>query len=78
MARFDDGVKRFIIARAVVEVGFPVDWRDNPDVSCKQCPFYIRATQRCSLNQELVNYPDKYIGSHCPLEFIENEESENV
>lgn len=78
MARFDDGVKRYIWARATVEVHFPVDWRDNPDVSCKQCPYYIRATQRCALNQSMVEYPDKYIGSDCPLEFIENEESENV
>lgn len=77
MANFDSGVKRFIKGRATVVVGFPVDWRDNPDISCKQCPYYIRATQRCALNQELVNYPDKYIGSNCPLEFV-SEENENV
>ena len=77
MANFDSGVKRFIKAKVTIEVGFPVDWRDNPDVSCKQCNFYIRATQRCALNQSIVEYPEKYIGSHCPLEFI-SEEEENV
>jgi hypothetical protein len=74
MANFDSGVKRYIRARAVVEVGFPVDWRDNADVSCKQCPFYVRATQRCALNQAVVNYPERYVGEYCPLELIEEEE----
>lgn len=76
MANFDSGVKRYIKGRATVEVNFPVDWRDNYDVSCKQCLYYIRATQRCALNQSIVEYPERYIGSNCPLEFIE--ENENV
>ena len=74
MANFDSGVKRYIRARAVVEVGFPVDWRDNADISCKQCPFFVRATQRCALNQAVVNYPERYVGENCPLELIEEEE----
>lgn len=78
MSDFSNGVKRYIRARATVEVHFPVDWRDNPDVSCKQCDYYVRATQRCALNHSIVEYPDKYIGSDCPLEFIENEVNENV
>lgn len=73
-ADFSSGVKRYIKARAVVEVGFPVDWKDNPDISCKQCPFYIRATQRCALNQEIVNYPERYIGAACPLVPVEEEQ----
>ena len=72
MANFDSGVKRYI--RAVVEVGFPVDWRDSADISCKQCPFYVRATQRCALNQSVVNFPERYVGENCPLELIEEEE----
>lgn len=74
MANFDSGVKRYIRARAVVEVGFPVDWRDSADISCKQCPFHVRATQRCALNQTVVNYPERYVGENCPLELIEEEE----
>lgn len=77
MADFSSGVKRYIKARATVEVSFPVDWRDNPDVCCRQCTFYHRSTQRCALNQSIVEYPEKYIGSNCPLEFI-TEEEENV
>ena len=78
MACFEDGVKRYIKAYAVVEVGFPVDWRDSAEIACKRCPFYVRATQRCGLNQEIVNYPEKFVGTNCPLQPIEeNEVKEN-
>lgn len=78
MSNFSSGVKRFIKARATVEIGFPVDWRDNAEIACKHCNFYVRATQRCGLNQQIVNYPDKFIGEYCPLELVEefNEERE--
>jgi hypothetical protein len=70
MACFDTGVKRYIKARAVVEVNFPVDWRDNAEIACKHCPFYVRATQRCGLTQQIVNFPERYIGVCCPLEEV--------
>ena len=76
MANFDSGVKRYIKARATVEVSFPVDWRDNAEIACKHCQFYIRATQRCALNQEIVNYPEKFVGHECPL--IQVEETKDV
>lgn len=77
MADFSSGVKRYIRATAKIEVNFPVDWRDNPDVCCRQCTFYHRSAQRCALNQSIVEYPEKYIGSSCPLQFL-SEEEENV
>lgn len=73
MANFDSGVKRYIKTYAVVEVGFPVDWRDNAEIACKHCNFYVRATQRCGLTQQVVNYPEKYVGECCPLQPIEEE-----
>lgn len=78
MPNFDSGVKRYIKAQAVVEVGFPVDWRDNAGVACKHCPYFVRATMRCALNQAVVNYPDNYVGADCPLELVEEEGEENV
>lgn len=79
MACFDSGVKRYIKARCVVEIGFPVDWKDNPDISCKHCNFFVRATQRCAITQQIVNFPERYVGTCCPLEIIEeNKENENV
>lgn len=70
MASFESGVKRYIKARAVVEVNFPVDWRDNAEIACKHCNFYVRATQRCALTQTIVNFPERYIGTECPLEEV--------
>ena len=76
MPCFDDGVKRFIKTRAIVYTSFPVDWRNNPAIACKHCNFFVRATNRCGLNQQIVNFPDLYVGSECPLELIEEEEGE--
>lgn len=76
MANFDDGVKGYIKATATVEVYFPVDWRGSVEIACKHCPFYIRSAQRCGLNQSIVNYPEKYVGSACPLEKFESEEEQ--
>ena len=67
MADFSSGVKRYIKARAVVEVNFPVDFRDNAEIACKHCNFYVRSTQRCGLTQQIVNFPERYIGECCPL-----------
>lgn len=79
MANFDSGVAKYIKAQAVVQVGFPVDWRGNAEIACKHCPFYVRATQRCALTQDVVNFPERYVGATCPLEVIEEEEvTENV
>lgn len=78
MANFDSGVKRYIKTYAVVEVSFSVDWKDNADISCKHCPYYVRATQRCALNQAIINYPEKYVGTECPLEIVDEGENENV
>ena len=78
MANFDSGVKRYIKTYAVVEVSFPVDWKNNAEIACKHCPYFVRATQRCALNQAVVNYPDRYVGTECPLQPTEEEENENV
>lgn len=78
MGKFDSGVKRYIKARATVEVGFPVNWRDSMEIACKHCPFYERAKQKCWLNGQVVNFPDQFVGDACPLEAVEEGEKENV
>lgn len=74
MADFSSGVAKFIKARAIVEVGFPVDFKGKAEIACKHCNFFVRATQRCGLTQTIVNYPEKYIGCDCPLIPIEEGE----
>ena len=84
MPNFESGVMKYIKGRVTLEVGFPVDWRGNAEIACKHCNFFVRATQRCGLNQQIVNYPERYVGECCPLELVveevveEGEEKENV
>jgi hypothetical protein len=68
MANFESGVSRYVIGRYTVEVGFPVDFKGNADISCKQCPYFRRTYSTCGLNGTVCAYPDKYVGDHCPLE----------
>lgn len=71
MPSFDSGVKRYIVGTYTVEVNFPVNWKDQPDVRCEMCEYYSRAGHSCRLNHALVEYPDKFVGSQCPLTFEE-------
>lgn len=67
MANFESGVASYIKMTATVTVNFPVDFKGNADVCCAQC-FYFRKNYRtCGLNGQICEYPDKYIGSQCPL-----------
>ena len=70
MANFDSGVQRYIVAEAKVRTCFPVDWKGNAEIACKHCNFYVRATQRCALTQQIVNYPERWVGECCPLEEV--------
>lgn len=69
MANFDSGVKGYIYGRCPVTVHFPVDWSGRADVSCYQCPMFSRNNGICQITKEVSEYPTKYIGSKCPLEF---------
>ena len=69
MPMFDTGVSSYIRGVAEVENFFPVDSKGIADLSCQQCKFFMIRTNRCSLNYELCNYPNKYLGVHCPLHF---------
>lgn len=71
MSRFDDGISGYVKARAVVEVNFPIDWKGNVEIACKHCPFFYRTSCRCGLNQSVVNYPERFVGSQCPLEVVD-------
>lgn len=78
MANFESGVKRYIKAYAVVEVNFPVDWKDNPEVACKHCDYFHSTTRKCGLNHHVVNYPEKHVGDKCPLIPAEETESDFI
>lgn len=80
MANFDSGVQAYIIGTHTVKVTFPIDWRGDSEVNCYQCKFFSRNSGICQLTKEVSEYPTKYIGSKCPLEFNGevNEVNKNV
>ena len=69
MANFDSGVKSYIFGEYTIKISFPVDFKDNADVCCYQCRMFNRATGLCRITNEVSEYPSKYIGSKCPMEF---------
>lgn len=69
---FDSGVKDYVIGQATVTVAFPVPCKGGKaEIACKHCKFFERAKQRCWLTQDVVNFPDQWVGSTCPLELVE-------
>ena len=66
---FDSGVKAYITGEYTVKINFPIDWKDNADVCCYQCKMFSRNTGICQLTKEISEYPTKFKGSHCPLDF---------
>lgn len=71
---FESGIKRYVKARAAVEVFFPVDDKDNEYIRCEYCPYYSSSTRKCWLNGSMVAFPNRYVGGECPLEIYESEE----
>ena len=78
MANFESGVKKYIFAEATVTVAFPVDFRDNADINCYQCKFFSRNNGICQLTKEISEFPQRYVGSNCPLILQEERKEENV
>ena len=75
MSSFVSGVKGYVYGTVTIRVGFPVDFRDVPHISCIHCQFYSPSSRRCQINKEIINFPEKYVGDRCPLE-PENAEEE--
>ena len=74
MANFDSGVASYILGTAEIVIGFPVDFKGNAEIARKHCKMFDKRTGRCWINQEVINYPDRFVGVNCPLErSIENE-----
>ena len=78
MANFESGVKEYITGTYMVEVNFPVDFKDNAEIACKHCPYLSSNERMCQSNKMPVAYPNKYVGDFCPLKPLEREEKENV
>jgi hypothetical protein len=69
LPNFDSGVKAYIFGEYTIKIHFPVDWNDKADVCCYQCRMFNKSTGLCRITNEVSEYPSKYIGSKCPLQF---------
>ena len=69
----ESGVSAYIKAKTIIEVNFPVDIRGNAYICCMQCRFFRTNYQKCGLNDEVCAFPNKYVGSKCPLKLVEKE-----
>lgn len=76
MAAFETGISSYVHAQAVVDVYFPVDSRGNAEITCRQCYYYAETSNRCRLNWEICQYPNKYVGGSCPLHRIDDDTGE--
>lgn len=77
MPNFDSGVTGYVVGEYTVRVYFPIDNKGEPDISCKQCPYYRISSRTCALNGEVVAYPEKFVGQKCPLECKEEGSASN-
>lgn len=71
--RFECGVLSYIHGKGVIENFFPVDSKGVADINCYQCKFFSRNSGICHVTKEVVQYPQKFVGAHCPLKFEEGE-----
>ena len=72
------GVQGYVTGTATVTVNFPIDLHGNLDINCRQCWYFRRTYSTCCLNGQVCEYPDKYIGSRCPLKFGEEDDDGNL
>lgn len=71
MANFESGVKDFVVGTATIQNLFPVDFKGNADISCVQCRYFSRNNGICQITKEITAYPQKHVGTYCPLEMEE-------
>ncbi len=72
----ESGVKGYLIGACEVSVGFPIDYKDKYHLACKYCKFLI-SSRRCNLTDEVVAFPESYIGNQCPFSFKELDYEDN-
>lgn len=77
MGSFDSGIQDYIVAEATIRTAFPIDKKGQPHIACRFCDAFNTVTKRCILTQEVVPFPDNYVGHQCPLKPITKKEYED-
>lgn len=68
MAKFENGISGYIKATYTATIYFPVDNQGKAHICCEQCYYFNSNTNRCRLNGEVCQFPNKFVGGSCPLE----------
>lgn len=71
---FENGIGRYVHTQTTVDVYFPVDEKGNVYDKCTFCPLYNAHTRRCMQTQEILAFPDKYVGYYCKLKEVKESE----
>lgn len=71
MSSLDNGVKAFLMTQTVITVGFPIGFSGQVEQNCFHCKFFTHSSGVCQLTKEVSEFPQRYVGSHCPLELVE-------
>lgn len=69
----ESGVSGYVVGRAEVSTGFPIDDKGRWHIACKYCRFFNG--KRCVITNEIVPFPETHIGNECTFKF-EGEEEE--
>ena len=77
MGSFDSGIQDYIVAEATIRTAFPIDKKGQTHIACRFCDAFNTVTKRCILTQEVVPFPDNYVGHQCPLKPITKKEYED-
>ena len=76
MGVLDSGVQDYIVCSAEIRTAFPISSKGVAFIACQFCDAYNTVTKRCILTQEVVPFPDKYVGHQCQLKPITKKEYE--
>lgn len=71
--RPESGVRGYIKGSCTAENCFPVDWHGESYIDCMHCRYFRQTARRCGINGSIPEFPDRYIGSQCPMIFEEDE-----
>ena len=78
MAKFESGVSKYVPAVALVYNFFPVDHNGREYCCCEECFFYREASKTCGLDHRPVLFPAKYVGEHCLLLRLTDEQMNRI
>ncbi len=70
MTEFETGVSGYVAAEATVRIFFPIDSTGKKYINCSKCKMFDVRNRACQITKEISEFPEKFVGSHCPLNIL--------